>query len=111
MKPSNSDLQSQIDKMNQYSLVTYLKLLGYTPTHISKKFTTFRICRDATETTLVVNNKTNRVRLSIVIADATFIELVSSLFHVKPAEILSDIVPYRLDQLMSAEAGKNVLHS
>jgi len=53
MKPKNSDLQNQVDKMNQYSLVAYLKLLGYTPTHISKKFTTFSICGDTTETTLL----------------------------------------------------------
>lgn len=110
MKPSNSDLQSQVDELNQYSLVTYLKMLGYTPTHITKKFTIFTICGDTTEMTLVVNNKTNRARLSMNIADATLIDLVSSLFHVKPAEILSDIVPYRLDQLMSTRAENNFLH-
>ena len=110
MKPKYSDLQSQVDKMNQYSLVTYLKLLGYTPTHICKKFTTFSICGDTTETTLIVNNKTNRARLSMTIADATLIDLVSYLFLAKPENILADIVPYRLDQLMSAEVGKNVVH-
>jgi hypothetical protein len=111
MKSKNFDLQERIDKMNQYSLVAYLKLLGYTPTRISKKFTTFSICGDTTETTLVVNNKTNRVRLSMTIDDGTLIDLVSCLFHAKPDEILTDIVPYRLDQLMSAEAGKNAVHS
>gem|GEM_PF-7047963 len=59
----------------------------------------------------VVNNKTNRVRLSMTIEDGTLIDLVSCLFHAKPDEILADIVLYRLDQLMSAEAGQNAVHS
>jgi hypothetical protein len=111
MKPFNSDLQNQVDKMNQYSLVAYLKLLGYTPTHVSKKFTTFRLSGDTTETTMVVNNKTNRVRVSLTIADGTLIDLVSCLFLAKPQDILADIVPYRLDQLMSVDARKHAVHS
>lgn len=47
----------------------------------------------------------------MTIEDGTLIDLVSCLFHAKPDEILADIVLYRLDQLMSAEAGQNAVHS
>jgi len=107
MEHSTPDLQAQIDKINQYSLVAYLKLLGYTPTHISKKFTTFDIPGDSTEATLVVNNKTNRFRLDVAMSDGGIVDFVSLLFRAKPEDILADIVPYRLDQLMSADAEKN----
>lgn len=107
MEHSTPDLQAQIDKINQYSLVAYLKLLGYTPTHISKKFTTYDIPGDSTAATLVVNNKTNRFRLNVDMSDGGVVDFISLLFRAKPEDILADIVPYRLDQLMSADANKN----
>jgi len=107
MEHSTPDRQAQIDKINQYSLVAYLKLLGYTPTHISKKFTTFNIPGDSTEATLVVNNKTNRFRLNVDMSNGGIVDFISLLFRAKPEDILADIVPYRLDQLMSADTDKN----
>lgn len=107
MEHSTPDLQTQIDKINQYSLVAYLKLLGYTPTHISKKFTIFNIPGHSTEATPVVNNKTNRYHLTVNLSDGGIIDLISLLFQAKPEDILVDIVSYRLDQLMSITDEKN----
>lgn len=108
MKAALSDLQERIDKMNQYSLVTYLKLLGYTPTYSNEEFAIFDIPMDGpASSTLVVKNSTNRFRLTMVISHGGILDLAGLLFRAKPEDILADLAPYRLDQLMSAVAGKD----
>lgn len=108
MTPKNSGLQDQIDAMNQYSLVSYIKLLGYTPTYINEEFAIFDIpMDDAASSTLVVKNSTNRFRLTMTISHGGILDLASLLFRAKPEDILADIAPYKLDQLISADAHKD----
>ena len=107
MNTPTPDLQQQIDKMNQYSLVTYLKLLGLTPAITNNEFTIFDLPQDNTVgVKLAVNNKTNRFRLTMMPGQGGVLDLVALFFQTTPEEILADIVPYRLDQLMSAENPK-----
>jgi hypothetical protein len=108
MTPKNSGLQDQIDAINEYSLVSYIKLLGYTPTYINEDFAIFDIpVDDAASSTLVVKNSTNRFRLTMMISNGGVLDLASLLFRAKPEEILADIAPYKLDQLMSADPKKD----
>ena len=103
----NRKLQDQIDKMNQYSLLTYVKLLGYSPVFENEEHTVFDIPQDnGPSATLIINNRLNRFRFSMAITNGGILDLASLLFRAKPEDILADILPYRLDQLMSANAGK-----
>src|SRR6185437_3550473 len=103
-----TDLQAQIDKINEYCLVTYLKMLGYTPAYVSNEVTIFHIPVDnSQDAVLIVNHYTNRFHLSMWVPRGSILDLASLLFRAKPKDILADIVPYRLDQLMSTEASKS----
>jgi hypothetical protein len=107
MNTPTPDLQEQIDKMNQYSLVTYLKLLGHTPTSTNDEFTIFDLPQDNNiDVKLAVNNKTNRFRLTMMHGQGGVLDFIALFFQTTPEEILEDIVPYKLDQLMSAENPK-----
>jgi len=112
IKPTNMNLlnrklQDQIDIMNQYSLLTYMKLLGYTPVHETEESTVFDIPQDnEPSVTLIVEKKNNRFRLAMSITNGGLLDLASLLFRAKPEEVLADILPYRLDQLMSTDAGQ-----
>ena len=89
--------------MNKNSLVTYLKLLGYKPTLIQKDFTVFPSpFSDSPRSTLIVNHKTNTFLINYRINRGTVMDLASLLFREAPEDILADIVPYRLDQLISS---------
>lgn len=109
MNTPTSDLQQQIDKMNQYSLVTYLKLLGHTPAITTDKFTIFDLPQDNNiGVKLAVNNKTNRFHLTMIPGQGGVLDFIALFFQTTPEDILEDIVPYRLDQLMSAENPKAI---
>lgn len=106
MNHSPFHLQQQIDKMNEYSLLTYMKLLGYTPVYETEESTVFDIPQDnGPSATLIVENKLNRFRFSMAITNGGILDLASLLFRAKPEDVLADILPYRLDQLMSVDAG------
>jgi hypothetical protein len=106
MKHNNSVLQQQIDEMDQYSLVAYMKLLGFTPTFENQEFTNFVIPLDyGLGATLVINNRLNRFRFTMVISNGGILDLASLVFRAKPEDILADLVPYKLDQLMSVDTG------
>jgi hypothetical protein len=112
IKPTNMNLlnrklQDQIDKMNQYSLLTYMEMLGYSPVFENEEHTVFDIPQDnGPSSTLIINNRLNRFRFSMAITNGGILDLASLLFRANPEDILADILPYRLDQLMSANAGK-----
>jgi hypothetical protein len=108
MPSKNSGVQDQIDSINQYSLVSYIKLLGYTPTYINEEFAVFDISMDdAASSTLVVKNSTNRFRLTMTISHGGILDLASLLFRAKPEDILTDFAPYKLDLLMSSDSQKD----
>ena len=102
MKHPNTDLKNRIDNMDQYSLVAYMELLGYRPTFANEEFTTFNIPQNnSLGAILVINNKTNRFRFTLVVSNGGTLDLASLLFRAEPEDILANIVPYKLDQLAS----------
>lgn len=89
--------------MNKYSLVAYLKILGYKPTLIHKDCTIFPSpFSESPKSMLIVDKKSNTFRLTYSINVGTVMDLASLFFRQTPEDILTDIVPYRLDQLISS---------
>jgi hypothetical protein len=103
MEKTSPEIKKAIRQMNKNSLVTYLKLLGYKPALIQKDFTVFPSpFSDSPGSTLIVNHKTNTFLINYRINRGTVMDLASLLFREAPEDILADIVPYRLDQLISS---------
>jgi hypothetical protein len=97
-------LSEQVRQMNKHSLVTYLKLLGHQPSLIHPDYTIFPSpLSDSPQSMLIVDNKTNTFRVTISLKGGKLMDLASLMFRRSPKEILSDIVLFRLDQLMSTE--------
>ena len=89
--------------MNKYSLVAYLKILGYKPTLIHKNCTIFPSpFSESPKSMLIVDKKSNTFRVTYSISVGTVMGLASLLFRQAREDILTDIVPYRLDQLISS---------
>jgi hypothetical protein len=103
MEKISPETKKAIRLMNKHSLVTYLKLLGYKPAVIQKDFTIFPSpFGDSPGSMLIVNHRTNTFLINYRINQGTVMDLASLLFRETPEDMLSNIVPYRLDQLISS---------
>ena len=103
MEKTSPEAKKAIRQMNKYSLVAYLKILGYKPTLIHKDCTIFPSpFSESPKSMLIVDKKSNTFRLTYSINVGTVMDLASLLFRKAPEDILADIVPYRLDQLISS---------
>jgi hypothetical protein len=105
-KPSFSTLKQKIDTLNRYSLLEYMKVLGYTPTFVNEEYTIFIVPRpDGIDALLTIFNRTNRFRFHLKVTDGGVVELACLLFKVNPKDLLDNLVPYRLGVLMSSDIG------
>ena len=103
MEKTSPEAKKAIRQMNKYNLVAYLKILGYKPTLIHKASTIFPSpFSDSPKSMLIVDKKSNTFRVTYSINIGTVMDLASLLFRKAPEDILADIVPYRLDQLISS---------
>src|SRR5579872_6386622 len=105
MKKTKAKLKTEFDKINSCSLVTYMRILGHQPTFVSDAYVRFKSpFPDWPDESMIIHVKTNRFYITCDVPSGGVIDLARHLFHVSPQEILNDIVPYRIDQLMSSAA-------
>ena len=103
MEQTSPETKKAIRQMNKYSLVAYLKILCYKPTIVHKDYTIFPSpFSESPKSMLIIDRKDNTFRVTYSINGGTVIDLASLLFRKAPEDILADIVPYRLDQLISS---------
>jgi len=104
MEKTTRKAQNVIRQMNKYSLVTYLKILGLTPSLIYKDNSIFPSpFADSPDSMLIVDHKTNTFRVTFSFKGGTLMDLAQLIFRESPEDILADIARFRLDHLMSTE--------
>ncbi len=104
MEQSKIILAEAINSINAYSLVTYMEILGHTPLFSNQDIAIFHSpFTDCLDATLIIDKKRNRFHINYSVQNGSVFDLARLAFQASPADILADIVPYRLDQLISAE--------
>ena len=88
------------ERINNLCVKTYLEILGYKAIVSHRGYAIFP-SPFSEEGTLYVDFRTNKARLSTGRHIGGVLDLATALFKVRKAAILNDIVPYRIDQLMS----------
>lgn len=94
-------VKEQVEKVNNLCVKTYLEILGYRGITISgRNLAIFPSPFDEVGR-LYIDGPTNRFRLSNGKLTGGVLELACALFGQTRSDILKNIVPYRIDQLMS----------
>jgi hypothetical protein len=88
---------------NDFNLVQYLQILGFTPTASRPDATDFYtpFGRDAT-VILTIHHDSNTFSDPVNHRQGHLVDLIVQLYGATPKEIIQDIMPYRLDILMQS---------
>jgi hypothetical protein len=90
-----------VSYFNDFNLVQYLQILGFTPIACHPDATDFYTPFGGDGTLiLTVHHDSNTFSDPINHRQAHLVDLITQLYGVTPKEILKDIMPYRLDILM-----------
>lgn len=102
-------LSKDIAELNDYSLVSYLKVLGYEPVSELPGSTTFELYLGKNELIpLVIDHKTNRFIDKANNCEGSLVDFACMKFGITPNELIRNIMPYRIDLLMDEEARRAI---
>lgn len=102
-------LSKDIAEINDYSLVTYLKVLGYEPVSELPGSTKFELYLGTNELIpLVIDHNTNRFFDKANNREGSLADFACIKFEITPWELIRNIMPYRIDLLMDEEARKAI---
>ena len=94
--------QQIIDELNNLSIVSYLKILGYSPAAESDKSTSFQVYPDLPDTaTITVEHDSNTFFDRKTSRTGKLVDLACHIFQIKPGELIRNIANYRIDLLMT----------
>lgn len=94
--------QQIIDELNNLSIVSYLKILGFTPAAESNSSTSFLVYPAQPGTvTIIVEHDSNTFLDTKSSRTGKLVDLTCHIFQIKPRELIRNIANYRIDLLMT----------
>jgi len=98
----NNKLFHEIKKLNELNLVSYFRILGFKPVAEHEGATDYAVLLDNTDPTiLTIDHQTNRFQDKIHNRGGTLVDFACLLFECTSVELCSNIMPYKIDRLMS----------
>ena len=98
----NNKLFNDVQQINDLNLVSYFKILGFKPIAEHDGSTDYAILLDSPEPTiLTVDHQTNRFHDKTNNRGGTLVDFACLLFECTSVELCSNLMPYRIDRLMS----------
>jgi len=94
--------QQIIDELNNLSIVSYLKVLGYSPAAESDNSTSFQVYSDQpAPATITVVHDSNTFLDTKTSRTGKLVDLACHIFQIRPGELIRNIANYRIDLLMT----------
>ena len=94
-----TQLSEDIEVLNSLSLVSYLNILGFTPIAEGPNSTNYQVHIDEF-LTLTIDHATNRFHDKANNRQGSLVDFACILFEITPVELINNISPYRIDELM-----------
>ncbi len=92
----------RLDNLNELSLIDYLRILGFEPIAFHPGSTDYVSPFNHKEPQILsVNHKDNRFTAPGTHQKGTLVEFACLLYGCTPSELCNNIVPYKIDRLMS----------
>jgi hypothetical protein len=96
-----SKVFKDIKELNQLSLVRYLSILGYKPTHSGHDCTLYRMYLDDVKSlNILIDHKTNEFTDIGNRQKGTLVDFACLLFGITSIELCNNIMLYGIDRLM-----------